>query len=92
MRAGADARIIVPAPIKQIVPQLRSRPGMIGDLVGREARNLAKLLGQAIKLARQLALGDAQRAGRMKRRERRAVLDGELIQRKVVGGMVERAA
>ncbi len=92
MRAGADTRIIMPAPIKQIVPRLRSRPRMVGDLIGREARNLAKLLGQGIKLARQLAVGDAQRAGGMKRREWRAVLDGELIQRKVVGGMVERAA
>ncbi len=39
-----------------------------------------------------LAVGDAQRAGRMPRGERRALLDGELIEREMVGGMVERAA
>ena len=92
MRARTDARIIVATPIEQIVPRLIPRPRMVGDLVGRQPRRLAKLLGQAIKLARLLAVGDAQRAGRMKRGERCALLDGELIQREVIGGVVERVA
>ena len=92
MRSGADPRIIVAAPIQQIVTRLRSRPRMIGNLVGRQPRSLAKLLGEAIQLARLLAVRDAQRAGGMPRGERRALLDGELIEREVVGGMIQRAS
>ena len=49
MGAWADARIVVTAPIKKIVPRLRSRPRVVRHFVGGEARGIAKLLGEEIE-------------------------------------------
>ena len=62
---------------------------MVRDFVGRQSRRLAKLLGERIELARKVVVRNTQRAGFMARGKRRALLDGELIEREVVGGMIE---
>src|ERR1700730_3079960 len=90
MSAGADAGIVLPAPIEEVVARFRSRPRMVGDLVGRKPCRLAKLLGEQVERARQIAIRNVQHAGIMARGEWRALLDGELIERKVVCGEAER--
>ena len=85
MRAGADAGIIVAAPIEQVVARLRSRPRVVRHLVSGQPRFLAKLLRQLVERAAASPFGIAQRARGVARGERRALLDGELIEREVVG-------
>ena len=92
MGARADARIIVPAPIDQIVPRLRARSRMVRDFVSRQSRRLAQLLGERIELAGKFSVRNTQRAGFMECGKRRALLDGELIEREMVRGVIERAA
>ncbi len=52
MRAGTHAGIFMTAPINQIMPALRARAGMIGNLVGRQAESGANILGHIIEGAR----------------------------------------
>src|SRR5680860_1589269 len=62
MGAGADPGIVMPAPIDEIVPRLRSRPRMVRDLIGGEARLLAELLRQDIHRACSVAVRHMQAA------------------------------
>src|SRR5262245_30993321 len=90
--AGADAGVIVPPPIEQIVTRLRSRPRMVRDFVSGESRRLAKFLGEEILRPGFHAVRCSECAGLVARGERRAGLDRELIEREVVGGVAKREA
>ncbi len=90
MRAGADAGIFVAAPVDQIVPAFRAGAGVIGNLVGRQAMRRADLLGDIVELARQRLVGRLQLAGGVQAEERRALLDGELVERQMFGGFRDR--
>src|SRR5512144_2917981 len=90
MRAGADASIVMTAPIEEVVARLGAGPRVVRDFVGRQSGSLAQLLRDGIKLAGKLALRNTQRACGMARRKRRALLDGQLIEREVIGDMIER--
>ena len=77
MGAWADARIVVPAPIKQIVPRLRSRPRVVRHFVGGEARGIAKLLGEEIEGLGLLAVRDC--AARRQRGARRTACLASMV-------------
>src|SRR5690606_14712103 len=90
MSAGADTGILPVTPVEQVVPALLPRHCMIRDLVGGEVvcgRNLAR---QLVELARLSAVRHAKLAGRMECSERRAVLDGQLIERQMPTSHGER--
>ena len=91
MRAGADAGVFVRAPVDEIVPALGAGPRVIGNLVGGEARGGADLLRGVVERAREVLVGHRELAGRTQRGERRVGLDGELIEREMLGGLGERA-
>ena len=91
MRARADAGIFVIAPVDEIVPALGARPRVIGDLVGRQAARRRDLLRHVVERARAIVVRDDELAGRVQRGERRVLLDGELIEREMLGGFGDRA-
>src|SRR5476649_1900132 len=85
MRAGADAGIFLAAPINQIVPALRARTCVVGYLVGRKARIVANRLRQVVKIEPQIVVRDRELARLVQTEERRARLDGQLIEREMFG-------
>ena len=87
--SGADACPFTRAPVDEIVPAFLARAGMVGDLVGGQPR----LPGQGERdvphvgpfiLGREIELATGRQSGKT-----RAGLDGELIEREVIGS--ERA-
>ena len=67
MRTGADAGIVVAAPIEQVVAQLSSGPRVVRDFVGRQSRALAQLLGEEIEGSAPISpSGIGRRAGGMR--------------------------
>src|SRR6478736_1394923 len=91
MGAGTDANIVVASPIEQVVARLSSDPRVVRHFVGRQASAIAQLLGEEIEGLGLLAVRDCEIAGGMQRGERRARLDGELIERQVVLRVVQSA-
>ena len=91
MRAGTDAGIFVRAPIDEIVPALGAGPRVVGDFVGRKAGGGAHLLRRVVERARGVFVGHGELAGRVQRVKRRVGLDGELIERQMLGGFGDRA-
>ena len=85
VRAGADAGIFVGAPVDEIVPALGAGPRVVGDLVGRQAGAVADLLRQVVERAAGVVVGNDELAGLVQRVERRLRLDGELIERQMLG-------
>ena len=83
VRSRPDAGVLAVAPVEQVVPALLARRGVVGDLVGRQARALGHLLRQLVEGARRLAIGHDELAARMQLGERRALLDGELVERQM---------
>ena len=91
MRAGTDAGIFLAAPVDEIMLALRARAGVVGNLVGRQSRGGADLLGDVIERARDRLVRGLQLARGVQAEERRALLDGQLIQRQMLGGFRDRA-
>ena len=90
MRAGADAGIFAVAPIDEVVAALAAGAGVVRDFVGRQPARLGHFprrleQGEAQILVRQLELAGVAQAF-----ENRVRLDGQLIERDVVAGIVER--
>jgi hypothetical protein len=83
VRAGTNADVLAVAPVEQIVATRLAGGGMVGDLVGRQSCLLRQVLGQHVEIVRELAVGHAQPAAGMEIGERRAGLDGELVERQV---------
>ncbi len=90
MRAGTNARIIAITPIDQVMAALRSGPGVIGDFISRHSRRFAQLLRGFVKSRRQIVVGNAKLAVLVEQREGRLRLDGELIEREMIGAEGER--
>jgi hypothetical protein len=63
---------------------------MVGNLVGGQAVRGADLLRRVVESARDVLVRRFEFAGRMERRERRLLLDGQLIKRKMLAGLGER--
>src|SRR5262249_7494388 len=92
MRAGPDAGPFVSAPIDEIGPALGAGPRVIGNLVRRQAGGGAALLRRVVERAAGVVVRRRDLAGAMQREERRAGLDGELIEREVLGRFGDGAA
>ena len=91
MRARPDAGIFVPAPINQIVPALGARPRVVGNFVSRQACAGADQLREIVKIAPQIVVGNRELARLVQPEERRAGLDGQLIERQMLGRFRDRA-
>src|SRR5258706_15384810 len=91
MRARSDAGIFVRAPVNEIVPALGPWPGVVGNLVGRKPRACTDCLCRIVEGAAHVVVGYDELASRMQRGKRRVLLDGELIKRKMLSGLGERA-
>ncbi|GJE60415.1 hypothetical protein MPOCJGCO_2527 [Methylobacterium trifolii] len=85
MGAGADPGILAVAPVEQVVARLGAGAGVVRDLVGREPRRPADILRHVVEGARDLVVRRHQPAGRRQPEERRAGLDGELVEGQVLG-------
>ena len=68
----------------------RAGPGVVRDLVGREAARLADLLGEIVERARRVLVRYDERAGPLQALEPGAGLDGKLVEREVLGGAADR--
>src|SRR5271168_465750 len=64
---------------------LRAGAGVVGDFVSRQAGGGADVAGEVEERARVVVVGHCELARGMKRRERRVGLDGELVEREVLG-------
>ncbi|MNT03220.1 hypothetical protein D3C72_1377420 [compost metagenome] len=62
-------------------------PGMVGNLIGRHAVTLGDFLGCLIKHGRMLAIRHDELTGLVQAVERRAFLDGQLVERQMVDGI-----
>ena len=85
MGARPDAGIFVAAPIDQIVPALGARPRVVGNFVGRQAGLGAGRLREVVEIARGVVVGNDELAGFLQTEKRRVLLDGQLIERKMLG-------
>ena len=92
VRAGAHAHVFPVAPVQQVVPAFLARRRVVGDLVGRQPRPLGHLLGDLVQRQRRVGVGHHEPAGCMQLGERRLRLDGELVERQMPAGQVERLA
>ena len=90
MRARTDAGIFLAAPIDEVVFALGARPRVVGNLVGRKAVRGADILRHVVQRAGDGLVGRLQFACGMQSEERRAFLDGELIERQMLGGFRNR--
>ncbi|CEG10031.1 hypothetical protein BN961_03465 [Afipia felis] len=86
MRARADAGIFLAPPVDEVVAAFRAGPRVIGNLVRRQAMRGADLLRHVVELAREVLVRCFQFARAVQAEERRAFLDGQLIQRQMFGG------
>ncbi len=93
MRAGANAGIIVAAPVNEIVPALRALARVIGNLVGRKAGLVANLLRDIVEIAREVRrwVSPACRWYAAPSEEWCVGLNGELIERQMLGGFRDGA-
>ena len=57
--SGADAGVIVPAPVNEIVPALGAGPRVVGNFVGRKTRGGADRLREIVEVAPQTSSGSA---------------------------------
>ena len=73
------------------MPALGAGARVIGDLIGGKAGARADLLRRIIECPRGVLIGDRELAGGMERGERRILLDGQLIEREMLGRFRKRA-
>jgi hypothetical protein len=90
MRAGADAGIFLAAPVDQVMLALSTRSRVIGNLVGGQAVRGADFLRHIIQRTRSRLIRRLELARRMQAEERRALFDGELIEREMFGRFRDR--
>src|SRR3546814_7085459 len=89
---SSDRSIVAIAPIRQIMPALLPRPRMVRYLVARQAGGARHRLRRVEQVGGGVAVGDDELALRRQRREARARLDGELIERQMAGAEGQRRA
>ena len=92
MRARSDAGIFMRAPVDQIVPAFGARSRVVGDLVGGQAGTRADRLRGVVKRAAEILVRHHKLARRVQQGERRVLLDGELIERKMLARLRECAS
>ena len=90
MGTGADPGIFVAPPVDEVVPAFGAATGVVGDFIGVEAVLAADVLRDVVERARQCLVRRLELAGGMQTEKRRAFLDRQLIERKVLGGFCDR--
>ena len=88
--AGTDAGIFLAAPVNEVVFAFRAWARVVGNLVGRQSVLGADFLGDVVERARHRFVRRLQLAGGVQAEERRALFDGELIERQMLGGFRDR--
>ena len=91
VRAGADPGIIAVAPVSEVVAALRAGPGVVGDFVGGQPGRGGALLGQLEQAGRRVGVERLELVLGDHRGEARAGLDGQLVEREMLGAEAERA-
>ena len=86
-----DADVVLVPPIGEIVPAFGARPRVIGDLVRRQSGGLEYFVGDLIERRPGVGVGQGEGAGAMRGIERRAFLDGQLVDRQMIAGEVQGA-
>ena len=89
MGAGADACPGAAAPIGQVMPAFAARHGVVGNLVGGQATVGGYLLRQFVEIGGMVGVGHGNAAPAVQVEEGRALFDGQLVERQVVGGEVD---
>ena len=92
MRAWTDADIIAIAPIDEIMSAFRTGYGVVGNLIGLQSLLRADIRCQGIKRRRQILVRQTEGALFIQALEGRALFDGELVEREMVGGVRKRLA
>ncbi len=91
MRARPDAGIVAVPPIGQVVAALRAGAGVIGRLIGGQAGRGGHGAGRLEQVGGGVAIGDHQPPRLRLGREARARLDGQLVERQMLGAEREAA-
>ncbi len=90
MRAGANAGVIAIAPISEIVAAFGAGSGIVGDFISEEPEPRRFLGGCVIECCGVLRVGQDDVAAGVGGLEGGAGFDGELIERKMIGGESQR--
>lgn len=80
MGAGPNAQVVAAAPDVQIVPARPARPGMVGNLIRRQASSHKDVRRCFEQLGAQIFFGGLDALAK----KRRTRLDGQLIDRYVI--------
>src|SRR6185437_6964963 len=91
MRPRTDADIVAVAPIDQIVPRFAAGARVVGYFIGRQTGLIQALLGEFVERPGAIVIGHGKIAACMRGVKRRAGLDGELVERKMIPGKAQRA-
>ena len=89
MRTGADAGVVAITPIGQIMPCLRIRARVIGNLIDRKPKFSRDLLCYFIHVRRQFVVRQNHLTRLMQRFEWRALFDGKLVERQMISGKTD---
>ena len=90
MGAGAESQPVAGAPVDEIVPAGLAGPGMVRDLVGREAGLAQHVLGQLEEPGLGLVVGHHEAAGGMEGVKPGPGLDRQLVEREMAGPKSQR--
>src|ERR1700743_3501143 len=85
VRAGSDAGIFLAAPVDEVMFAFRARSRVVGNLVGRQALARTDILCDVVECACDVLVRCLELARLMQAEERRAFLNGELIERQMLG-------
>ena len=83
MGAGADPGVVAVAPVDQVVAAVLAGPRVVGDLVGGRPAAASASPVASIQRGRRVLVGQCERALGVQAEERRAGLDGELVEREM---------
>src|SRR5271167_805048 len=90
VRPRPDPDIVLIAPIGEVVPALGPRPGVIGDLVGRQAPRGEPVLCRLEQCCRLLLCGHDELAASLHRGKGSAGFDRQLVDGEVISGEHQR--
>src|SRR5205823_11447176 len=86
MRAGADAEIVLVAPVSQVVPTFGAGPGVVGDFIGRHPGSKEPPLGNFEQRGCRVFIGRESLTALGAVTEGGAGLDRQLIERQMRSG------
>jgi len=90
MRTGPNTGIVAIAPVDQVMPTFLACAGMIGDFIGGQSGSACQFLSRLIESCRQVFTGNLQLPIFVQQRVRRLRLNGQLVQRQMIGAEGQR--